>query len=113
MDTNSFGRIDGFGLPIRLDCKKRGGGITLHACVEISIKLLSSEATPSGGWGVFVETNLYKKMWLLNCSYNPEKRKSKHIAAIRKKLNYFKLSLDLKIRRGYGDNLFTGCSLNA
>ena len=78
--------IDGFGLPIRRDRDKHGGGIMLYTGENVPIKLLLSEATPSEGF--YVEINLYKKKWLINCSYNPEKGNiSNHIAAMRKSLD--------------------------
>ena len=82
--------IDEFRLPISLDLAKHGGGIMLYARKDISIKLLSSEATLPEGF--YVKINLYRKKWLINCSYNPEKRNiSKQIATMRKSLDLYSI----------------------
>ena len=82
--------INEFGLPISLDLAKHGGGIMLYAREDISIKLLSSEVTLPEGF--YVEIKLYKKKWLINCSYNPEKRNiSKQIATMRKSLDLYSI----------------------
>ena len=80
--------IDGFGLPKRLDWDKYGGGVMLYSR-DIPIKLLLSEVTPSEGF--CVEMNLYKKNWLINCSYNP----SKHIAAMKKILDLYSTKYEI------------------
>ena len=80
--------IEGFGTFIRLDHKQNGGGIMLLSKEAIPIKLLSSEIAPMKSF--YVEINLRKKKWLLNCSYNPGNTNiSMHTSALRKSSNIF------------------------
>ena len=100
-DSFPFGQfcIHRFGLAIRLDRNKHGGEIMLYAREDITIKLLSSEANSSEGF--YVEMNQYKKKWLINYSYNPEKENiSKHIATVRKRLNSYSTKYEYLIVLG-------------
>ena len=72
--------IDGFNEPIRLDRNKNVGGILLFIREDTPIKVLSFETSPIKGF--FIEINLYKKKWLLCCSYN-------HLSTLRVSLNIY------------------------
>ena len=63
--------IEGFDSPIRFDRNSNGGGIMLYVREDIPTKLLSHDFP--GVESFFVEINLHKKKWLINCSYNPDK----------------------------------------
>ena len=65
--------IEGFHSPFRFifDCNINGGGIMLYVREDITTKLLSHDFP--GVESFFVEINLHKKKWLINCSYNPHK----------------------------------------
>ena len=63
--------IEGFHSPFRFDCNRNGGGIMLYVWEDIPAKLLSHDFPCAESF--FVEINLYKKKWLVNCSYNPHK----------------------------------------
>ena len=55
---------------------------------DIPVKLLSGESLPAVC--VFVKINLWKRKWLVCCSYNPYKdNKSNHLELIRKKLDLY------------------------
>ena len=71
---------DGFNESIRLDWNKKVGGILLFIREDTPIKVLSFETSPIKGF--FIEINLYKKKWLLCCSYN-------HLSALRVSLNIY------------------------
>ena len=77
--------ICGFGLLIR---HNRENIVERLCYMLMKIKLLSSEANPSVGF--YVEMNLCKKKWLIDCSYNPEKENiSKHTTAMRQSLELY------------------------
>ena len=63
--------IEGFHSPFRFDGNIHGGAIVLYFREDISTKLLSHDFP--GVKSFFVEINLHKKKWLINCSYNPHK----------------------------------------
>ena len=63
--------IKGFHLPFRFDHNRSGGGVMLYVREDILAKLLSHSFPLAESF--FVEINLYKKKWLVNCSYNPYK----------------------------------------
>ena len=80
--------IEGFSKPIMLDHNQNRGGIMLLSRKGIPVKLLSSEIVPIESF--YVEINLRKKKWLLNCSYNPDKRNiSVHLSTLRKSLDLY------------------------
>ena len=80
--------IDGFNEPIRLDRNKNGGGILLFIGEGIPTKVLSFETSPIKGF--FIEINLYKKKWLLCCSYNPDSNNIKnHLSALSVSLDIY------------------------
>ena len=55
---------------------------------DIPVKLLSGESLPAVC--VFVKINLWKRKWLVCCSYNPYKDNlSNHLQLIRKKLDFY------------------------
>ena len=81
--------IEGFHSPFRFDRNINGGGIMLYVREDIPTKLLS-HIFP-GVESFFVEINLHKKKWLINCSYNP------HKSNIINHLNIISRSLDKKI----------------
>ena len=64
---------EGFGVPYRVDRNGKGGGVMLFAREDKSSNLVSIENYPPEGF--FVKENLRKKKWLLNCSYNPNRKK--------------------------------------
>ena len=63
--------IEGFHSPFRFDRNINGGGIMLYVREDIPTKLLIHDFP--GVESFFVEINLHKKKWLINCSYNPHK----------------------------------------
>ena len=80
--------IEDFVTFIRLDSNQNGGGIMLLSREGIPIKLLSSEIAPIKIF--YVEINLRKKKWLLNCSYKAGNRNiSMHPSALRKSSDIF------------------------
>ena len=79
--------IEGFHSPFRFDRNINGGRIMLYVREDIPTKLLS-HIFP-GVESFFVEINLHKKKWLINCSYNP------HKSNIINHLNIISRSLDI------------------
>ena len=65
-----------FHSPFRFDRNKSGGGILLYVREHITTKILSHDFSSAESF--FVEIILYKKKWLINCSYNPHKNNIKH-----------------------------------
>ena len=60
-------QIPGYSNPYRLDRRQHGGGLLLYIRSDIPsrhVKYLTI-------LNFFVEINLYKKKWLIGCSYNP------------------------------------------
>ena len=62
--------LDGFETPFRLDQNRNGGGIMLFIRNDIPAKVVSTDGRPIKRF--YVELNVRKKKWLLNCSYNPK-----------------------------------------
>ena len=56
---------------LRFHRNRIGGRITLYVRKDISAKLLSHDFPSAESF--FIEINLHKKKWLINCSYNPHK----------------------------------------
>ena len=88
--------IEGFHSPFRFifDCNINGGGIMLYVREDIPTKLLSHDFP--GVESFFVEINLHKKKWLINCSYNPHKSNINRLNIISRsnmKILYFSLIL--------------------
>ena len=80
--------VDGFNELIRLDRNKNGGGILLFIREDILTKVLSFETSPIEGF--FIEIKLYKKKWLLCCSYNPDSNNIKnHLSALSVSLDIY------------------------
>ena len=79
--------IEGFHSPFRFDPNSNGGGIMLYVREDTPTKLLSHDFP--GVENFFVEINLHKKKWLINCSYNPYK------SNIVNHLNIISRSLDI------------------
>ena len=63
--------IGGFHSPFRFDRNRNCGGIMLYVREYITGKLLSHDFPCAES--LLVEINLYKKKWLIDCSYNPHK----------------------------------------
>ena len=80
--------IDGFHSPFRFDRNKNGGGIMLYVREDIPAKLLSHDFPFAESF--FVQINLYKKKWLINCSYYSHKNDlRKHLDTISKSLDTY------------------------
>ena len=60
--------IEGFITPYRLDRDSNGSGIISYVREDISSKLIAIENKPMESF--FVELNLHKDKWFINCSYN-------------------------------------------
>ena len=63
--------IDGYHKPVRYDRNGNGGCILLDVREDIPAKVIHWDFPTSKS--LFVEINLHKKIWLINCSYNPQK----------------------------------------
>ena len=63
--------IDGYHTPFRYDRNGNGGGILLYVREDIPAKVIHCDFPTFERF--FVEINLHKKKWLINCSYNPHK----------------------------------------
>ena len=78
--------IKGFHSPFRFDRNRNGGGIMLYEREDIPANLLSHDFPSAESF--FIEINLYKKKWLVNCSYNPQKSNiGKHLNIISRLLD--------------------------
>ena len=70
----------------RFDRNKNGGGIMLYVREDIPAKLLSHDLPHAESF--FVEIKLFKKNWLINCSYNPHRNNiGKHLDIISRSLD--------------------------
>ena len=78
--------IKGFHSLFRFDRNRNGGEIMLYVREDIPANLLSHDFSSAESF--FIEIKLYKKKWLVNCSYNP------HKSNIRKHLGIISRSLD-------------------
>ena len=63
--------IKGFYSPFRFDRNRNGGRIMLYVREAIAARSLNHDFPSAESF--FIEINLYKKKWLVNCSYNPHK----------------------------------------
>ena len=85
---NQF-RIDGF----RLYCLDRcsdGGDLILYIRYNMPAKKLQQYKLPNDNEAIIIETNLWKRKWLLCGNYNPhEGRISYHLENISKLLNFY------------------------
>ena len=63
--------FEGFSKPFKTDRNKNGGYILLFVREDIPARLISTEKAPIHSF--FIELNLRKKNWIVNCSYNPYK----------------------------------------
>ena len=63
--------LDGYQTPFRFDRNGNSGGILLYVCEDIPAKVIHCDFPTSESF--FVEINLHKKKWLINCSYNLHK----------------------------------------
>ena len=78
--------IKAFYSPFRFDLNRNGGGIKFYVREDIPAKLLSHDFPSAESF--FIEINLYKKKWLINCSYNPHKSNiGKHLDIISRSLD--------------------------
>ena len=59
----------GYHAPFRFEHNKNVGGIMLHVREDILSKLLSHDFPFTESY--FVDINLYKNKWLIDCSSNP------------------------------------------
>ena len=78
--------IEGYHTPFRLDRNGNSGGILQYVCEDVSAKINHCDFPTSESF--HVEIRLYKKKWLLNCSYNPHKNNiCNHLDVITKTLD--------------------------
>ena len=74
--------------PFRYDRNGNGGGILLYVREDIPAKVIHCDFPNAEGF--FVEINLHKKKWLINCSYNPHKNNvGSHLNVITKALDTY------------------------
>ena len=79
--------IDGYHAPFRLDRHGNGRGLLLYICEDIPAKVRSDFPT---GESFYVEIILHKKIWLMNCSYNPHKNNiCRHLEVVTKTLDSY------------------------
>ena len=79
--------LPGYSVLYRSDHDSKFGGILLYVQEDISSNFLSIENKPTASF--YVELNLHKNRWLVNCSYNP------HNSCIDKRLLALSDSLDV------------------
>ena len=91
--------IDGYHTPFRCDRNGNGGGTLLFVREDIPAKVIHCDFPTSESF--FVEINLHKKKWLINCSYNPHKNN------IGSHLNVIITALDTYYGK-YENNVFVG-----
>ena len=84
-------QINGFSSPYLLDRNAHGGGgILLYVREDNLPKLLKGTHFEGNLGAMFVEINLRKKKWLLNCSCNGQKSEiRKHLGAVGKNLDSY------------------------
>ena len=63
--------IEGFYSTFRFDRNRNSGRIMLYVQEDIPARFLSRDFPSAESF--FIEIKLYKKKWLINCSYNPYK----------------------------------------
>ena len=78
--------MNGFYSPFRFDRNRNGGGIMLHLRQDTPKNCFKSRFPL---WeSFFIEITLYKKKWLINCSYNPHKSNiGKHLDMVSRSLD--------------------------
>ena len=77
--------IDDYHTPFRYDRNDNGGSILPYVRQSIPAKVIHCDFPISKSF--FVEINLHKKKWLINCSYNPHKNSiGSHLNVITKHL---------------------------
>ena len=80
--------IDGYHTPFRYDRNGNGGGSLLYVREDIPAKVIHCDFPASESF--FVEINLHRKKWLINCSYNPHKNNvGSHLNVIIKALDTY------------------------
>ena len=80
--------IDGYHTPFRYDQNGNGGGIFLYVREDIPAKVIHCYFPTSKSF--FVEINVHKKKWLINCSYNPRKNNiGSHLNVITRTLDTY------------------------
>ena len=78
--------IKGFDLLFTFDRNRNGGGIVLYVREDTLAKFLSHNFPSAESF--FIDINLHKKKWLINCSYNPHKSNiGKHLDIINRLLD--------------------------
>ena len=65
--------IPGFSTPFRYDKSNDSGGLLLYVRKDIPAKIIKFENSKDNIQLLFTEINLFKKTWLIGCSYNPHK----------------------------------------
>ena len=63
--------IEGYHTSFRFDRNGNGDGILFYVCEDIPAKVIHCDFPTFESF--YVETNLHKKKWPLNCSYSPHK----------------------------------------
>ena len=87
--------LNDFCKPHRLDRSSNGGGILLYVRDDIPSQLLTDYKIKGSLELFFVEVNIWKKKWLLGCSYNPLKNNmSNHLHHLNKVLDVYLKSFD-------------------
>ena len=74
--------LESFSKPFRIDSNKNECGILLFVHEDIPARFTSIEKVPIERF--FIELNLCKRKWTVNCSYNPHKNNiSSYLEVIR------------------------------
>ena len=66
--------IDGFSQPYKIDRNSSGGGIMLYFREDIPSNILKVEVESLPIEVFYVELKLQSENWLINCSYNPNRK---------------------------------------
>ena len=91
--------IDSYHAPFRYDRNGNSGGILLYVHVDIAANVIHCHFPSSESF--FVEINLHKQKWLINCSYKSRKNN------IGSHLNVITQTLDTHYSK-YGNVVFLG-----
>ena len=80
--------MHGFTTHYRLDRNANGGGLLLYVREDIPFKKIDNVDFDTGLKAIFIEINIRKTKWLINCSYNLHKADIKnHLKVIGKNLD--------------------------
>ena len=81
--------LHGFSAPYKLDRNSKFGGILFYIKEDIPYSLLNNKSK-TGTETIFVEIDLRKRKWFLNCSYNPNKNLlSNHLECLNRIMDEF------------------------